>query len=112
MQLKTCVVEKYCNFNGRARRSEYWFYCLFNFLVGVVSGILVKATGIQLISTIITLALLLPGLGVSVRRLHDIGKAWPWILISFIPVVGWILIIVWACKDSDPGENAFGPCTK
>ena len=109
--VKTCFT-KYVDFNGRARRSEYWFFCLFNMLVSIVASTVDNLLGITVISALASLALLLPGLGVCVRRLHDIGKKWTWILISLIPIAGAIWLIVLLCKDSDPGENQFGPNPK
>jgi len=109
--VKTCF-SKYVDFNGRARRSEYWFFCLFNILVSIVASVIDKAIGIQIVSGIVSLALLLPGLAVCVRRLHDIGKRWPWILIAFIPLVGEIILIIFFVKDSQPGDNQFGPNPK
>jgi len=105
------VFTNYVNFKGRARRSEYWWFVLANFIVSCVLGILANATGsgiISAISSIYSLAVLLPSLAVEVRRLHDIGKSGWWLLISLVPVVGAILLIVWAAKDGDPAPNQYG----
>ena len=111
--IQTVVLQKYCDFKGRARRSEYWWfelgYCI---LSGVLSGLGQNSMIFSVISGIVSLALLLPALGVSVRRLHDIGKSGWWLLIELIPVVGLIIIIVWQCKDSEPGDNQYGPNPK
>lgn len=109
--IKTCF-SKYANFNGRARRSEYWYFVLFYGIVGAVASAIDQAIGAQIVATIVSLAFLLPNLAVEIRRLHDIGKKWTWILINLIPVVGQIIMIVWCCKDSAPGENQFGPNPK
>jgi uncharacterized membrane protein YhaH (DUF805 family) len=106
------VLTKYVDFNGRARRSEYWYFVLFNLLVNFVVGIVVNLTGLTFLSYIVSLALLLPGLGVCVRRLHDIGKGWAWILLALIPLVGAIILIVFYCQDSQPGDNQYGPNPK
>ncbi len=106
------VLTKYVDFNGRARRSEYWYFVLFNILVNFVVGIVVNLTGLTFLSYIVSLALLLPGLGVCVRRLHDIGKGWAWILLALIPLVGAIILIVFYCQDSQPGDNQYGPNPK
>ena len=100
----------YANFSGRARRSEYWYFSLFNFIVSFVLGLLLGSE--SLIVSLYSLAVLIPGLAVGWRRMHDIGKSGAWIFISLIPVVGWILVLVWLCKDSEPGSNAFGPSPK
>lgn len=109
--VKSCL-SQYVGFQGRARRSEYWYFCLFNVILGVVASIIAQLTGVTILSTLVTLALLLPGIAVDIRRMHDIGKSGWWILISFVPVVGAILLIVWCCKDSEPGENQYGPNPK
>lgn len=111
--ITTVVVQKYCDFNGRARRSEYWWFCLANaILSGVLSSFAQKSTIVAVISVIVSLALLLPGLGVAVRRLHDIGKSGWFVLFALIPCVGAIILIVWNCKDSEPGDNQYGPNPK
>ncbi|MCR5107892.1 MAG: DUF805 domain-containing protein [Lachnospiraceae bacterium] len=109
--IKTCF-QKYVNFNGRARRSEMWWFVLFNFVVSFIVGMIGNAMGTTVLATLWTLAVFLPGLAVEIRRLHDIGKKWTWILFALIPVVGTIILIVWFCKDSDPGDNEFGPNPK
>ena len=109
--VKTCLT-KYVDFNGRARRSEYWYFCLFDVVVSLIAAILVKLTGVAAISWIATLAFCLPGLAVSVRRLHDIGKRWTWLLMVLIPLAGPIILIVYFVKDSQPGDNQFGPNPK
>ena len=113
---KKVVLENYANFNGRARRAEYWSFALCS---GVISGVLnmlariPKVGGLfSVLATIFGLAILVPSLAVAWRRLHDIGKKGSWYFIGLIPVVGWILLIVWFCQDSQPGENEFGPNPK
>ena len=107
------VLGKYCVFQGRARRSEYWWFTLaYSVVSGILSGLAQNSTLFAVISGIFSLALLLPSLGVNVRRLHDVNKSGWWILIVLIPLVGWIIDIVWCVKDSDPGDNQFGPNPK
>lgn len=114
--VRTCLA-KYADFSGRARRSEYWYFVLFNVLVSVVASILDAAlgtdtgTGTGVIAGLASLALLLPGLAVGVRRLHDISKSGWWILIGLIPVVGWIVLVIWFVQDSH-GDNEHGPRPK
>ena len=109
--VKTCF-SKYVDFNGRASRSEYWYFVLFNVIVSIVAGTVDQLIGMQAVAGIASLALLLPGLAVAVRRLHDVGKKWTYILMSLIPLVGWIFVLIAVCKDSEPGENQFGPNPK
>lgn len=97
--------KNYVNFTGRATKSEFWWAFLFQFIVSFI------ACFIPIVGTLISLALLIPGISVSVRRLHDIGKPWPWILMGLIPIAGCIILIVYFVKDSD-GDNQWGPAAK
>ena len=113
------VFQKYADFTGRARRSEYWWFVLaYSIVNGVLSGISQAlgsgglSTVISILSLIIALGCLVPSLAVGARRLHDIGKSGWWLLISLVPCVGSILLIVWCAKDSDPGDNMYGPNPK
>lgn len=115
--VRTCL-SKYVDFSGRARRSEYWYFALFNLIVSIVASIVDSVIGTDydtvsggIISTIASLALLLPGLAAGVRRLHDTDRSGWWILIGLIPIIGWILLIVWYCTDSKP-DNQYGPNPK
>lgn len=106
--------DSYCRFQGRSSRSEYWWWVLFvailSFCIGIVEGILgFSMTAVQTTSGILSLVLLLPGLGLSVRRLHDIGKSGWWVLLGFIPVVGAIILITWFARNSEMTENRYGP---
>ena len=107
--LRSAIVENYCTFEGRASRSQYWWYVLFTALLGFLIGIIFgeETTG-NIIQGIVTLALLLPGLGLAVRRLHDIGKSGWWIFLAFIPLVGAIILIVWFCQNSQMFPNQYG----
>ena len=98
----------YVNFEGRARRSEYWYWVLFVTLVQLVMD-LVAGSDDSAAAVVATLGLLLPSLAVSVRRLHDIDKSGWFLLLWFIPLIGWIVLIVWACRRGTVGPNRFGP---
>jgi uncharacterized membrane protein YhaH (DUF805 family) len=106
------VLTQYVGFSGRARRSEYWFFVLFNILVSIVASIIGGLIKFPLLATLVSLALLLPALAVSVRRLHDTGRTGWWLLIGLIPLVGLIVLIVFFVQDSNPGQNAYGPNPK
>lgn len=106
------VLTNYANFNGRARRSEYWWWVLAVVLVSLVLNILEAALGTgSILSTLFSLAILVPGLAVGARRLHDTGKSGWLLLIGLIPLVGFILLIVWFATDSQ-GDNQYGPSPK
>lgn len=106
------VLTNYVNFNGRARRSEYWYFFLLNIVATIVLNAVGQATGLTIFGTLWSLALFIPGLAVAVRRLHDTGKKWTWILVVFIPVIGAIWLLVMFAGDSQPGDNQFGPNPK
>lgn len=122
--VKTCL-RKYATFSGRARRFEYWFFVLFNILVEIVvyiPGVLLVLTlsrpqmyigfGLLALMGIFALAVIIPGLAVIVRRLHDTGRSGWWYFISLVPFVGGIILLVFLCTDSQPGENKWGPNPK
>lgn len=100
------VTKKYADFSGRARRREYWFFQLIWLLVCVFAGWL------PFLGQILTLALVVPDIAVTTRRLHDVGKSGWWQLLSLVPVVGVIVVFVWTIKDGDPQTNRFGPNPK
>ncbi|WP_304959280.1 DUF805 domain-containing protein [uncultured Muribaculum sp.] len=100
--VKICF-NKYADFKGRATRAEYWWWYLCTVLVSLVLG------WIPFLGWAVSVALLVPTLAVSWRRMHDIGKGGGWWFINFIPLVGWILWIVWCCQQSEPMPNRFGP---
>ena len=110
---KSCVMEKYAKFDGRARRAEYWSFALCSGVISSVLNLLGKNGGFfSVLAYLFSLAILVPGLAVLWRRMHDIGKKGTWGLISLVPIVGWILVIVWCCRDSVPGANEYGPNPK
>lgn len=109
------VFSKYATFSGRARRSEYWYFVLLQVIVTAVLNGLYSATESVAFSAILVLfdlALLVPSLAVCWRRLHDIGKSGGYYFFILIPLVGWILLLVWMCQDSQPGANQYGPNPK
>jgi uncharacterized membrane protein YhaH (DUF805 family) len=99
----------YVNFSGRACRSEYWFWTLFVVIADIVALAIDAAIGIQVVSGLFGLAVLLPGIAVALRRLHDLDRTGWWIFIWFIPIVGWIILIIWFCTKGTDGPNRFGP---
>lgn len=102
------VLKKYAVFEGRARRKEYWFFFLFNITISIV----LELVGIMALQLVYGLGVLIPSIAVSVRRLHDIGKSGWLLLIGLIPLIGFIVLIVFAVKDSQPGDNEYGPNPK
>jgi uncharacterized membrane protein YhaH (DUF805 family) len=107
--IKTCL-NKYATFSGRAQRSEYWYFLLFMMIVNIVTSILDAAIleDLPIFSLFATLALLVPSISVSVRRLHDTDRSGWWLLLGFIPVVGVIVLVVFFCQRGTVGSNQFG----
>ncbi|MEV4430600.1 DUF805 domain-containing protein [Streptomyces sp. R-07] len=107
------VLKKYVVFSGRARRKEHWMFLLFNIIAVVVVLAVDLAIGtFPLLYPIYFLAVLLPHLGVMVRRLHDTGRSGWWVLISLIPAVGCIILIVFLATEGEQAQNAYGPNPK
>lgn len=113
------VLKKYAVFNGRARRQEYWMFFLFNLIISMVlayvdskTGSFNPEVGIGTLGTIYGLAILLPAIGVSIRRLHDTDRSGWWLLIGLIPLIGAIVLIIFFVLDSTAGSNEYGPNPK
>ena len=101
-------LKNYAKFDGRARRMEYWVFSLFNIIVGSLIFFLSDLIKFPLLATLYIWAVFVPFLAVSVRRLHDVGKSWPWLFITLIPVFGMMWYWTLMLQDSQPGENKFG----
>ena len=103
------VLKKYAVFEGRARRKEYWMFVLFNFIIAIVLSIVegfVNASGI--ISGLYSLAVFIPSIAVLARRLHDTNRSGWWILIGFVPLIGFIVLLVFAVMEGTNGSNDYG----
>ncbi len=104
------VLRQYVDFEGRASRQEFWMFVLFNFLISMVAAFIDRMLGLRFgLNQLYSLFVLLPSIAVSVRRLHDIGKSGWMLLLSFIPILGWIWLIVLYATEGEPGDNEFGP---
>lgn len=111
-------IKQYVDFDGRARRKEYWTFTLFNIIFQILLYILAYLflelnvyslfSLFAVLSWIYPIAVLLPSLAVCIRRLHDIGKSGWWYLLNFIPFVGVIILIIWFCKDGMKENNQWG----
>ena len=112
------VLRNYIGFGGRARRKEYWMFILVNVMfvleVSIVDKILgwEWASGEGVLTSIYGLFILLPSWAVQFRRLHDTDRSAWWLLLLLIPIVGWIVILIFNCQSGTPGENRFGPDPK
>lgn len=101
--ITTCL-SKYATFSGRASRSEYWWFILFNFIIGLIAAIF--STTLQ---GVVVLALFLPTLAAAIRRLHDSGRCGWWNLIIFIPFIGFFVLLYWLIIEGTKGPNEYGP---
>lgn len=115
MNWYTSVLKKYAVFDGRASRTEFWMFVLFNIIAAVIVSIVDHilgtrtASGVGILGSIYSLAVLLPTIGVSIRRLHDTGRSGFWLLIAFVPFIGAVVLIVFYILESQPGDNEYGP---
>lgn len=108
-QAITSGFSNYVNFSDRACRSEYWYWVLFIILAEIVTSIVDYVIGYQVTTTLFGLAVLLPGIAVTVRRLHDLDRTGWWILLGLIPLIGWIILLIWYVTKGTDGPNRFGP---
>lgn len=110
------VLKKYALFTGRAGRREYWMFVLVSFVIAIAIsvglGIVASADVASIVSLVYALAVLLPSIAVSVRRLHDIGRSGWWLLIALVPFIGVIVLLIFYLLDSQSGENKYGPNPK
>jgi len=95
------ALKKYADFTGRARRQEYWMFALIYFIISIVLAVL----GLELISAVVGLALLVPSISIAARRLHDTGRSGWWQLIILIPIIGFIVLIVFLVQDSHDAND-------
>jgi len=108
------ITKRYAQFSGRATRSEYWYFVLFSFIAGIISGILdgflmTLTGGLPVLTLIFMLGLIIPSFSVAVRRLHDIGKSGWWLLIGFIPLLGLILLAFYVMDSKEDNQYGLNP---
>ncbi|MET7489558.1 DUF805 domain-containing protein [Streptomyces sp. NPDC005538] len=108
-------LRKYAVFSGRARRGEYWTFVLVVYgayvaLAGL--GVSAESPALVVAAFLVIVGSLLPAVAVTVRRLHDTDRSGWWFLIGFVPFVGTVVMLVFLCTESEPGENRFGSCPK
>ena len=111
MEWYTKVLKNYAGFSGRARRTEYWMFTLFNIIIGGVLYAVYAATGSSIFMILYVLyfvAVFVPSLAVGVRRLHDTNRTGWWLLLGFVPFIGGIVLIVFCALEGDRGANQYG----
>ena len=107
------VLRQYAVFDGRARRKEYWMFLLFNFVIAAALGLVGRVIGLGgALQALYTLGVLIPGLAVSVRRLHDTGRSGWWLLVVLVPLVGWLIVLYFMVQPGETAENSHGPDPK
>lgn len=108
MEWYMMALKRYAEFSGRSRRKEYWFFLLFNMIVMLLLGIVDTMLGTMVLGLVYSLAVFIPSLAVTVRRLHDIGKSGWWLLVAVIPFIGILVLLYFMVLDSEAGPNQFG----
>jgi uncharacterized membrane protein YhaH (DUF805 family) len=108
---------RFFDFSGRSRRMEFWMFTLLSVLASIAATVVDIALGFSFddvgpVASIVSLAFLIPSLSVSFRRLHDVDRSAWWLLLVFLPIIGWIVLLVWNCSDGTSGPNRFGPDPK
>ena len=107
------VLKQYAVFDGRARRKEYWMFLLFNVVIAAALAIVGRVIGlVDVLRALYMLGVLIPGLAVSVRRLHDTGRSGWWLLVVFVPLVGWLIALYFLAQQGKTGQNRYGPDPK
>ncbi|WP_077737128.1 DUF805 domain-containing protein [Bacillus sonorensis] len=112
------ALKNYIGFQGRARRKEFWTFAIFSYLVLVIYGVIKGLMNLPLTGTdsflggLYLIAVFLPALAVTIRRLHDTGKNGGWIFSVFIPLIGMLTLLILLCLDGEKGENQYGPNPK
>jgi len=105
---KRVVFENYANFDGRASKSEYWWYFLAAILISIATAVVDSILGINILNNLVSLALFIPGIAAAARRLHDTNRSGWWQLLS-LTIIGVIPLIIWLVESSEQTENRFGP---
>lgn len=111
MNYYTQVLKKYAIFSGRSQRKEFWIFFLFNALIGAILGIIDSALHTKYGGNIVllySLAVGIPSIAVAVRRLQDTGRSGWWIFLNLIPIIGFIVLLIFMAQNSQPGTNKYG----
>ncbi len=106
------IKNKYAQFDGRAQREEYWMYFLFYIISYIVVAFVSYILHMPFLVVIFILAILMPSIAITTRRLHDINRSGWWQLLGLIPIIGGIILLIWYVTDSDSGSNQYGPNPK
>ena len=105
------ALKKYATFSGRSQRKEFWMFCLFNALIGAILAIIDIALNTKYGGNIVllySLAIVIPSIAVTVRRLHDTGRSGWYFFLEMIPIIGFVVLLIFMTQDSQPGPNKYG----
>ncbi|MGX9416700.1 DUF805 domain-containing protein [Vibrio sp. RC27] len=102
------VLSKYAVFSGRARRQEYWMFFLFNLIFTIALGFVDRMFGTDVLSFVYGVFIFIPNLAVLVRRLHDTGRSGWWALLLLVPLIGILVLFIFAILDGHTNENEYG----
>ncbi len=102
------VLKNYLGFHGRARRKEFWMFLLIDILIRIILGLVEYRLQVGFLSQIYSVLIFLPYVGVSMRRLHDTERSGWWLLLSFIPVIGTLVLLFFMAIEGTTGRNAYG----
>ncbi|EHI0584902.1 DUF805 domain-containing protein [Escherichia coli] len=110
MQWYLAVLKNYVGFSGRARRKEYWMFTLINAIVGAIINVIQLILGLEFpfLSLIYLAATIIPVIALCVRRLHDTDRSGAWALLYLVPIIGWLVLFVFACLEVNSGSNRYG----
>lgn len=108
---------RFAEFTGRSRRQEFWMFTLFSIIAAIAAALIDFMFGFAPeengpLGIVVSLVFLVPSISVSIRRLHDVARTGWWLLLVLVPIIGWIVLIVWNCTDGTRGTNRFGPDPK
>lgn len=104
---------RFAEFTGRSRRQEFWMFTLLSIIAAIAAALVDLMFGFGPesngpVGIVVSLAFLIPSISVSIRRLHDVDRSGWWLLLALIPILGWIVLIVWNCTDGTRGTNRYG----
>jgi uncharacterized membrane protein YhaH (DUF805 family) len=109
---RNLTTSAYAQFSGRASRSEYWWFFLGSFLIGIALGVIDAALGSAVLTSLFVLGIIIPSIALNVRRLHDTGRSGWYVLLSLIPLFGPLVLLVFYASQGDKRANAYGPVPK
>lgn len=106
------ITKKYADFIGRATRKEFWMFTLLNLVASILISIVTNVLDLKIINSFYSLAVLIPSIAIGIRRLHDTNHSGWWLLLAFVPIIGWIVLLYFYIIDTQLSDNQYGPNPK